>query len=130
MLTTGTDCDVVHLAVGLFQFHHVSDDLHACNPRTWEADKPRSGILCAAIVGGARSFRSLARALADAVGVQLAFVLPVACACHIVFYGLPGFDAVDDRIGRLVIQLGLASVGLVQPKAQLPLEARSAGSIG
>ena len=48
-----------------------------------------SGILCLAIVGGAivPVFQGL---LADAVRVQLSFVLPIFCYAFIVFYGLKG----------------------------------------
>jgi len=48
-----------------------------------------SGILCLAIVGGA--IVPLAQGfLADNIGLQLAFILPVLCYLYIVFYGLKG----------------------------------------
>lgn len=48
-----------------------------------------SGILCLAIVGGA--IIPLAQGvLADAIGIQLAFVLPVICYLYILYYGLRG----------------------------------------
>jgi len=48
-----------------------------------------SGILCVAIVGGAilPLFQGV---LADSVGVQLAFVLPIVCYIYIAFYGVKG----------------------------------------
>ena len=48
-----------------------------------------SGILCLAIVGGAiiPLFQGL---LADSVGVQPAFILPIFCYFFIVYYGLSG----------------------------------------
>ena len=48
-----------------------------------------SGILCLAIVGGA-ILPVLQGLLADRVGVQLAFVLPLLCYIYIAFYGLNG----------------------------------------
>jgi FHS family L-fucose permease-like MFS transporter len=48
-----------------------------------------SGILCLAIVGGA-ILPVLQGMLADQVGVQLAFVLPLVCYLYIAFYGLKG----------------------------------------
>jgi FHS family L-fucose permease-like MFS transporter len=48
-----------------------------------------SGLLCLAIVGGA--ILPLAQgALADAIGVQLSFLLPAVCYIYIVYYGLVG----------------------------------------
>lgn len=48
-----------------------------------------AGILCLAIVGGA--IVPLAQGvLADLVGVQLSFVIPVLCYSYIVYYGMSG----------------------------------------
>jgi len=48
-----------------------------------------SSILCMAIVGGA--LIPLAQgALADSLGLQLSFLLPILCYLYIVFYGLQG----------------------------------------
>jgi FHS family L-fucose permease-like MFS transporter len=48
-----------------------------------------SGILCLAIAGGA--IVPLAQGfLADTLGLQLAFILPLLCYLYIVFYGLKG----------------------------------------
>ncbi len=48
-----------------------------------------AGILCLAIVGGAivPLFQGM---LADTIGLQLSFVLPVLCYAYIVYYGLRG----------------------------------------
>jgi len=48
-----------------------------------------AGILCLAIVGGAivPLFQGM---LADKIGVQLSFILPVVCYGYIVYYGLRG----------------------------------------
>jgi FHS family L-fucose permease-like MFS transporter len=48
-----------------------------------------SGILCLAIVGGA-IVPLLQGVLADSIGVQLAFVLPIVCYGYIAYYGLVG----------------------------------------
>lgn len=48
-----------------------------------------SGILCLAIVGGA-IMPLLQGILADNVGVQLAFLLPIICYLFIAYYGLSG----------------------------------------
>ncbi|MGZ9898678.1 L-fucose:H+ symporter permease [Shewanella gaetbuli] len=51
-----------------------------------------SGILCLAIVGGA-VVPLLQGMLADSLGIQLAFILPLLCYGFICFYGLVGCDA-------------------------------------
>jgi len=48
-----------------------------------------SGILCLAIVGGA-IVPVLQGVLADTIGIQLAFVLPIVCYAYIAYYGLIG----------------------------------------
>ncbi|WP_237057452.1 sugar MFS transporter [Microbulbifer sediminum] len=48
-----------------------------------------SGILCLAIVGGA-VVPLLQGLLADQIGIQLAFVLPIVCYLYILFYGIRG----------------------------------------
>jgi FHS family L-fucose permease-like MFS transporter len=52
-----------------------------------------SGILCLAIVGGA-IVPVLQGFLADAWGLQIAFVLPLICYFYIVFYGARGYKPV------------------------------------
>lgn len=49
-----------------------------------------SGILCSAIVGGA-IVPLLHGVLADQVGLQLAFLLPMVCYLYIIYYGLSGW---------------------------------------
>jgi FHS family L-fucose permease-like MFS transporter len=48
-----------------------------------------SGILCLAIVGGA-ILPLMQGVLADSMGIQLAFFLPLLCYCFIAYYGLVG----------------------------------------
>ncbi len=55
-----------------------------------------SGILCLAIVGGA-IVPLLQGTLADSVGVQLSYVLPILCYIFIVFYGLSGSKPVQAQ---------------------------------
>lgn len=50
-----------------------------------------SGMLCVAIVGGA-FIPLLQGVLADRVGIQMAFFLPVLCYIYILYYGLKGYD--------------------------------------
>uniref|UniRef100_UPI0035136474 glucose/galactose MFS transporter n=1 Tax=Neptunomonas phycophila TaxID=1572645 RepID=UPI0035136474 len=50
-----------------------------------------SGILCLAIVGGA-IVPLIQGVAADAVGLQLAFIVPAVCYLYIVFYGLKGSE--------------------------------------
>lgn len=48
-----------------------------------------SGILCLAIVGGAL-VPLIQGVLADAIGIQLSFILPAVCFIYIAYYGLVG----------------------------------------
>jgi FHS family L-fucose permease-like MFS transporter len=49
-----------------------------------------SGILCMAIIGGA-VFPLIQGVLADSIGIQNAFFVPVICYLYIVYYGLKGY---------------------------------------
>ncbi len=49
-----------------------------------------SGILCAAIVGGA-ILPVMQGAFADHIGIQQAFFIPVLCYCYIAYYGWKGY---------------------------------------
>ena len=48
-----------------------------------------SGVLIMAIVGGA-IIPIVQGALADRIGIHMAFILPAVCYLYIVFYGLKG----------------------------------------
>jgi len=48
-----------------------------------------SGILCAAIVGGA-ILPVVQGLFADRIGIQQAFFIPVLCYCYIAYYGWRG----------------------------------------
>ncbi|MCG9696759.1 sugar MFS transporter [Shewanella sp. Isolate11] len=77
------------LAVGLFNsimFPTIfSLALRDLGPHTSQG----SGIICLAIVGGA-IIPLLQGLLADSIGIQHAFFLPILCYCYILFYGIKG----------------------------------------
>ncbi len=54
-----------------------------------------SGILCAAIVGGA-IIPQLVGILADNFGLQYSLLLPVICYFYIVYYGLSGYKKIGE----------------------------------
>ena len=56
-----------------------------------------AGILCLAIVGGA-IVPLLQGVLADVLGVQLAFILPLFCYLYIAFYGIKGSKIKNDSL--------------------------------
>jgi FHS family L-fucose permease-like MFS transporter len=75
------------LAVGLFNsimFPTIfSMALNKLGPLTGQG----SGILCMAIVGGAL-VPVLQGGIADAIGLQMSFLVPAACYTYILFFGL------------------------------------------
>ena len=77
------------LAIGLFNaiMYPVifSLALHDLGPATGQG----SGILCSAIVGGA-IIPLLHGVLADQIGLQISFILPLICYVYISYYGLKG----------------------------------------
>ncbi|OEG74503.1 glucose/galactose MFS transporter [Shewanella colwelliana] len=77
------------LAVGLFNsimFPTIfSLALQKLGPHTSQG----SGWLCLAIVGGA-IVPLLQGVMADSLGIQVAFILPVLCYSYIIFYGVKG----------------------------------------
>ncbi|NNV20261.1 sugar MFS transporter [Ochrobactrum pseudogrignonense] len=77
------------LAIGLFNsimFPTIfSLALHGLGKHTSQG----SGILCLAIVGGA-IIPLIQGALADKVGIHLAFLMPIICYIYIAYYGLIG----------------------------------------
>ena len=64
-----------------------------------DATSNGAGVLCLAIVGGA-ILPLLQGVLADIVGVQLSFILPVFCYIYIIYYGLSGSTPVLSEIGQ------------------------------
>jgi MFS transporter, FHS family, L-fucose permease len=82
------------LAVGLFNSIMFPTIFTLSIDGLGENTAQGSGILCTAIVGGA-IIPPLYGALADQIGLQLAFVLPILCYLYIVFFGWYG-----ARVGR------------------------------
>jgi FHS family L-fucose permease-like MFS transporter len=89
MLTSGSVAMMTVLAVGLFNsilFPSIFTlGITGLGPLTGKG----SGLLIAAIVGGA-IIPLLQGALADRIGLQHAFFLPVICYLYLVFYGFVG----------------------------------------
>ncbi|WP_448566523.1 sugar MFS transporter [Thalassotalea ganghwensis] len=79
------------LAVGLFNSIMFPTIFSLAINRLGDATSHGAGVLCLAIVGGA--IVPLAQgALADTVGIQLAFALPILCYLYIAFYGVKGSE--------------------------------------
>ncbi|WP_299945014.1 sugar MFS transporter [uncultured Microbulbifer sp.] len=77
------------LAVGLSNSIMFPTIFSLAVAKLGRATSQGSGILCLAIVGGA-VVPFLQGLLADRVGIQLAFVLPVFCYLYILYYGIAG----------------------------------------
>jgi FHS family L-fucose permease-like MFS transporter len=77
------------LAVGLCNSIMFPTIFSLALARIGKAASQGSGILCLAIVGGA-IVPLLQGLLADQVGIQLAFVLPIFCYLYILYYGAIG----------------------------------------
>jgi FHS family L-fucose permease-like MFS transporter len=86
IMSTGSTAMWAILAVGLFNsimFPTIfSMAIHRLGPLTGEG----SGVLCMAIVGGA-IVPVLMGAVADRVGLQLSFVVPMLCYVFILYFG-------------------------------------------
>ncbi len=88
------------LAVGLFNSIMFPTIFSLAINQLGDATSHGAGVLCLAIVGGAiiPLFQGM---LADAVGVQLAFVLPAICYVFIAYYGLSGSKVNDINNAKL-----------------------------
>jgi FHS family L-fucose permease-like MFS transporter len=71
-----------------------------------------SGILNMAIVGGA-ILPVIQGAIADRIGIQHAFLVPVICYLYIVFYGLSGSKPNSERY--VTAHAALPSMGNIAP---------------
>ncbi len=89
MATSGTVAMWSILAVGLFNSIMFPTIFTLAIEGLGKHTGQGSGILCMAIVGGA-VVPLLQGALADTIGIQLAFVLPVLCYAYIAYYGWRG----------------------------------------
>lgn len=82
------------LAIGLFNSIMFPTIFSLAIKKLGPATSQGSGILCVAIVGGA--FIPLIQGyLADVIGLQLSFLLPILCYAYIVYYGLIGSEVKD-----------------------------------
>ncbi|SDK62249.1 sugar MFS transporter [Microbulbifer yueqingensis] len=86
---TGKVAMVAILAVGLCNSIMFPTIFSLALAKLGPVTSQGSGILCLAIVGGA-IVPLLQGFLADQIGVQLAFVLPIVCYLYILFYGVRG----------------------------------------
>lgn len=77
------------LAVGLFNSVMFPTIFSLALAQLGNDTSRGSGLLCLAIVGGAL-VPLLQGILADIMGIQLAFILPIFCYLYIVYYGLKG----------------------------------------
>jgi FHS family L-fucose permease-like MFS transporter len=89
ILTSGTVAMWSILLVGLFNSIMFPTIFSLALNGLGKHTSQGSGVLCLAIVGGA-IVPLLQGVLADSIGVQLAFVLPIFCYGYIAYYGLVG----------------------------------------
>jgi glucose/galactose transporter len=78
------------LAIGLFNAIMFPVIFSLAVAKLGPATSQGSGILCVAIVGGA-IIPPLQGLLADNIGLQLSFLLPIVCYLYIAFYGIKGY---------------------------------------
>lgn len=88
--TSGTTAMYSILAVGFFNSVMFPTIFSLAITRLGALSSRGSGLLCVAIVGGA-VIPPLQGALADTVGIQLSFILPIFCYLYILFYGAKGY---------------------------------------
>jgi len=79
------------LAVGFFNSIMFPTIFSLAITRLGALSSRGSGLLCVAIVGGA-VIPPLQGALADTIGIQHSFILPIFCYLYILFYGLKGYQ--------------------------------------
>lgn len=87
--TTGTVAMWAVLAIGFFNSIMFPTIFSLAVQDLGKHTSQASGILCLAIVGGA-IVPLIQGVLADYLGVQLAFIMPIACYLYIAYYGLIG----------------------------------------
>jgi len=89
ILTTGYISMWAILAVGLFNSIMFPTIFTLAIKGLGRHTGQASGILCMAIVGGA-VIPVIQGAVADAVGIQLAFLVPLCCYSYVAYYGIKG----------------------------------------
>jgi FHS family L-fucose permease-like MFS transporter len=97
-LTTGYTAVATIIAVGLMNSIMFPTIFTLAIDGLGRHTEQGSGILCAAIVGGA-FIPALQGVFADSAGLHISFVLPAACYLYIAWYGLKG-HAVDAKASR------------------------------
>src|SRR4051812_34679174 len=95
VLTTGWTAVITIIAVGLLNSVMFPTIFTLAIDGLGRHTEQGSGILCAAIVGGA-FIPGLQGLLADSAGLHISFVLPALCYVYIAWYGLKG-HAVDAK---------------------------------
>ncbi|MBI9070368.1 MAG: sugar MFS transporter [Melioribacteraceae bacterium] len=90
MLTTGWIAVWAVISIGLFNSIMFPTIFTLAIDGLGKHTSQGSGILCAAIVGGAL-VPLLQGYLADTIGIQHAFIIPVICYIYIIFYGVKGY---------------------------------------
>ena len=88
-LTTGWTAAITIIAVGLVNSIMFPTIFTLAIDGLGRHTEQGSGILCAAIVGGA-FIPALQGVFADSAGLHISFVLPAACYLYIMWYGLKG----------------------------------------
>jgi MFS transporter, FHS family, L-fucose permease len=91
MLLSGSIAMWAILLVGLFNSIMFPTIFSLAINRLGPLTSQGSGILCLAIVGGA-ILPLLQGMLADTLGIQLAFFLPMLCYLYIAYYGIKGSE--------------------------------------
>jgi len=93
MLTTGPVAMWSVLAIGLFNSIMFPTIFTLAIAKLGKRTGEGSGVVCMAIVGGAL-IPVLMGYLADRIGIQHAYWVPLICYLYIVFYGLKGSEVV------------------------------------
>lgn len=91
VLATGAVAMWALLAVGLFNSIMFPTIFSLALNKLGAATSQGSGILCVAIVGGA-FIPTLQGYLADTIGLQNSFIVPVVCYLYILYYALKGAE--------------------------------------
>ena len=88
--TQGTTAWVALIGVGLFNSLMFPTIFSLAISKLGPLASKGSGVLCMAIVGGAL-VPLLQGVMADSIGLQTSFVLPIFCYLYILYYGVKGF---------------------------------------
>ena len=92
IVSEGNTAMIAILCVGLFNSIMFPTIFSLAINRLGVLTSQGSGMLCVAIVGGAL-IPMLQGAVADQVGIQVAFVIPAVCYLYILYYGFGGYKS-------------------------------------